>query len=101
MIGESRDRSSRIDISTVVMEAQRQNASIYWLTYSTFLAPFTNRRKTVGDRKKVEDQGKDPKKDAEFLPPEMAPGSLFSIFTELAHKSKVDSAAFLSRTIFS
>ena len=98
MIGESRDRSSKVEISSVILEAQRQNASIYWLTYSTFLAPFTNRQKTVGDRKKVEDRGKDPKKDAEVLPPDWVPGSWFSVFTELAHKSKVDAAALLSRT---
>ena len=49
MIGESRDRSSKTDTSSVLLEAQRQNASIYWLTFSTFLAPFTNKQKTIGD----------------------------------------------------
>ena len=49
MIGESRDRTSKTDISSVLLEAQRQNASIYWLTYSTFLAPFTKKQKTVGE----------------------------------------------------
>jgi VWFA-related protein len=98
MIGESRDRSSKVQISDVMLEAQRQNASIYWLTYSTFLTPFTNRQKTVGERKKQADRGKDKEKDAEMLPPDMAPGSLLSVFTELAHKSTLDAAALLSRT---
>ena len=83
MIGESRDRSSKIGISSVVLEAQRQNASIYWLTYSAFLAPFTNKQKTVGERKKPEDRGKDPKKDAEVLPPDSGSFNWLTIFTEL------------------
>ena len=98
MIGESSDRSSKIGISSVVLEAQRQNASIFWLTYSAFLAPFTNKQKTVGDRKKPEDRGKDPKKDAEVLPPDSGSFNWLTIFTELPHKTKVDAAAFLSRT---
>ncbi|MEO8130824.1 MAG: hypothetical protein ABJF23_24790 [Bryobacteraceae bacterium] len=91
-------RALRIDLSTVVMEAQRQNVSIFWLTYSTFLVPFTNGQKTAGERKKAEDRGKDLEKDAELLPWESGPGGWLSVFTELAHKSKVDAAAFLSRT---
>ena len=83
MIGESRDRSSKIGISSAVLEAQRQNASIYWLTYSAFLAPFTNKQKTVGERKKPEDRGKDPKKDAEVLPPDSGSFNWLTIFTEL------------------
>ncbi len=47
MIGESRDRSGKIGISSVVLEAQPQNVFMYWLTYSAFLAPFTTKQKTV------------------------------------------------------
>jgi VWFA-related protein len=97
VIAEKRDRSSNVDIATVLQQVQHQNALVYWLTYSPFLTPFTNRQKTVGDRKKVEDRGKDPKKDAEVLPPDMAPGSLLSVFTEMAHLTKVDAAGLLSR----
>jgi hypothetical protein len=98
VIAEKRDRSSNVDIATVLQQVQHQNALVYWLTYSPFLTPFTNRQKTVGERKKEEDRGKDAKKDAEVLPPDMTPGSLLSIFTELAHRTKVDAASLLSRS---
>ncbi len=98
VIAEKRDRSSKVTIAELLQEAQRQNVAIYWLTYSPFLTPFTNRPKTVGDREKVEDRGKDPKKDAQPLPPDMAPGSLISIFAELRHGAKVNAADLLTRT---
>jgi hypothetical protein len=98
VIAEKRDRSSKVTISELLQEAQRQNTAIYWLTYSPFLTPFTNRPKTVADREKVEDRGTDPKNDERPLPPDMAPGSLFNIFTELKQRSKVDDADLLSRT---
>ncbi len=98
MIGESRDRSSTVPISEVLLEAQRHNVAIYWLTYSTFLTAFTNKQKTVGERKLEKDRRKDDPKDAEVLPLEMPPGNWLTIFTELAHKSKVDAAQLLSRS---
>lgn len=98
MIAEKRDRSSKIQMPALLQEAQRQNVAIYWLTYSPLLTPFTNRQKTVGDREKEEDRGKDKKKDAEVLPPDRAPGSLLSVFTELGHLAKVNAADLLSRT---
>ena len=41
VIGEKRDRSSKVKFADVLHEAQRQNVLIYWLTYSPFLEPFT------------------------------------------------------------
>ena len=84
LIAEKRDRSSKGNLSALLEEIQRQNASVYWLTYSTFLTPFTQR----------------PKKDEKGnpLPPEMAPGSLLTIFSELKHRTRVDVAELLSRT---
>ncbi len=88
-------------------ERQLHNTAIYWLTYSTFLAPFTNKPKRVWDRM-TDDEKNDPKRmhsskfplpeEEEPLPPDMAPGSLFNVFTELAHKTTVDAAALLTRT---
>ena len=89
-IAEKRDRSSKVKFPVVLREAQRQNVLIYWLTYSPFLEPFTARPKTV--------KSKDPKKDGEPLPPDMAPGNLLSVFTELAHQGKPDNSLELTRT---
>jgi VWFA-related protein len=88
-IAEKRDRSSQVKFPVVLREAQRQNVLIYWLTYSPFLEPFTAGQKTV--------KSKDPKKDGEPLPPDMAPGNLLSVFTELAHQGKPDNSLELTR----
>jgi VWFA-related protein len=90
VIGEKRDRSSKVKFAEVLREAQRQNVQIYWLTYSPFLEPFTAGPKTV--------KSKDPRIDGKALPPETAPGNLLSVFTELAHQSKPDSSVQLTRT---
>lgn len=90
VIAEKRDRSSKVKFPVVLQEAQRQNVLIYWLTYSPFLEPFTARQKKV--------KSKDPQKDGEPLPPDMAPGNLLSVFTELAHQGKPDNSVQLTRT---
>jgi len=108
VIAERRDRSSKTDLAYLLRETQRQNVAVYWVTYSTFLEPYTNRGKTVWDRMTDEQKAEAhkgepgpprPSKDEENpLPPEMAPGSLLSIFTEAYQRSKVDAAALFSRT---
>jgi VWFA-related protein len=89
-IAEKRDRSSKVKFPVVLREAQRQNVLIYWLTYSPFLEPFTAKQKHV--------KSTDPRKNGEPLPPEMAPGNLLSVFTELAHQGKPDNSLELTRT---
>jgi VWFA-related protein len=106
-IGESRDRSSALKIDGLMRRAELQNTAVYWLTYSTLLVPFTDKRKTKWDRM-TDEQKEDPrrmrsskvpsKEEEEPLPMDMAPGSLIQIFTELAHKSKVNAAELLTRT---
>ena len=51
MIAEKRDRSSAATLAQVMEQAQRQNAAVYWLTYSPFLQPFTVKPKTKEDLK--------------------------------------------------
>lgn len=107
MIAESRDRSSELKVPELLRRSELQNTAVYWLTYSTLLVPYTNKRKTKWDRM-TDEQKEDPKRmhssktplpeEEEPLPWEMAPGSLINIFTELAHKSKVDAAALLTKT---
>jgi VWFA-related protein len=90
VIAEKRDRSSKVKFQTVLHEAQRQNVQIYWLSYSPFLEPFTAGQKTL--------KSKDPSKDGTPLPPDMAPGNLLSVFTELARQGKPDNSVQLTRT---
>jgi VWFA-related protein len=89
VIGEKRDRGSRLKVPAVVKEAERQNVLVYWLTYSPFLEPFTARPK--------ETKSKDPDKNGQPLPPDMAPGNLLSVFTELAQHGKPDASVELTR----
>jgi VWFA-related protein len=47
LVAEKRVRSSTVNLKDVVMAAERQNALIYWLTYSPLLTPFTAKPKKV------------------------------------------------------
>jgi VWFA-related protein len=51
MIGERRDRGSGTPLPEVVARIERLNATVYWLTYSPFLEPFTTKPKTMEDLK--------------------------------------------------
>jgi VWFA-related protein len=42
VIGESRDRGSKMPLEEAVSRAQRENVTVYFLTYSKFLTPFTS-----------------------------------------------------------
>jgi len=105
VIAERRDRSSKLKFADLLRQSQLQNTAIYWLTYSTFLTPFTNRPKTVWDRM-TDEQKSDPKRmhsskyplpeETAPLPPDMAPGGLLSVFTEAFHKTAPDAATLLS-----
>jgi len=90
VVAEKRDRSSKTKFNAVVQAAERQNVLVYWLTFSTFVEPFTAQQKTV--------KSKDPAKNGAPLPPDTAPGNLLSIFTELAQQGKPNSAELLTRS---
>ena len=89
VIAEKRDRSSKVKFPVVLQEAERQNVLIYWLTYSPFLEPFSAAQKHV--------KSKNQDKDGQPLPPDMAPGNLLSVFTELAQQGKPDNSLQLTR----
>ena len=90
VVAEKRDRNSKTKFDAVLREAERQNVLVYWLSFSTFLEPFTAQPKTV--------KSKDPSIDGKALPPETAPGNLLSVFTELAQQGKANSALQLTRS---
>lgn len=105
-IAQTRDSGSKTKLDALLRDPALQNTTIYWLTYSTFLTPFTSKTKTKWDRMTDEEKS-DPRRggspfplpDEEVgLPPDIAPGSLINIFTSLAKQSKVDASALFSRT---
>lgn len=71
LIGETRDRSSKSKLEDAVTLAQRENVSVYVLSYSAFLTPFTAKAGT--------------------LPP---PGGfdLIGVFREIARLAKTNAA---------
>jgi hypothetical protein len=98
LVGESRARGGHASLPDVVKEVQRQNALVYWLTYSTTWTSYTSRPKTVGDRKQEEDRGKYPSEDAKPLPGDVAPGGgLLAPFFALAHLTQPNLADLFSR----
>jgi VWFA-related protein len=107
VIAERRDRSSKLDLATLLNEGQLQNTTIYWLTYSTLLEPYTNRRKSKWDRM-TDDEKNDPRRmrsskvpspeEEEQLPVDLRPGDLIGVIVEVAHRTRVDAANLLTRT---
>lgn len=47
LIGESRDRGSKMHFADVVTEAQRDQISIYAISYSAYLTPFTQKASEI------------------------------------------------------
>jgi len=48
VISESRDRGSKARATDVLAEAQRENVTIYTVTYSAYLTPFTTKASDLG-----------------------------------------------------
>lgn len=93
MIAEKRVRTSTVKLDDVVREVERQNAQIYWLTYSPMLTAFTARpRKTNCDK-----WGK----NCEILPPTAQPrdpiSALIVGMAEVYHLSKPDVSELFTR----
>jgi VWFA-related protein len=42
VIGESKDRGSKMPLEQAISRAQRENVTVYFITYSRFLTPFTS-----------------------------------------------------------
>jgi VWFA-related protein len=80
MIAEKRDRGSVTQLPEVVREVQRQNAAVYWLTFSPTLSRYTEKVQTI--------ESKDPDVNGTPVPYDPPPMNIFNAFTELAHLSK-------------
>lgn len=77
MVAEKRDRSSNAKLVDVIEQVQRQNATIYWLTFSPFLTTYTNRQYSAHGTPK----------EGPPEPRETPPMDLLAPFIELAHLS--------------
>jgi VWFA-related protein len=104
MIAERRDRSSIVKLPEVVEQVQRQNAAVYWLTYSPFLEPFTVKPKTAEDLKpeaeriKVQRCGLCPAPDDTPVPFEVGPGGYMYAIQELIRLHKPDLSSLFTKT---
>jgi VWFA-related protein len=89
MIAEKHDRSSKAKLPEVMERVERLNATVYWLTFSPFLQPFTVKPKTVEDTKPEDERIKVPKcsycpaPDDRPAPADTGPGNLIYGIGEL------------------
>jgi hypothetical protein len=104
MIAERRDRSSQVKLPEVMEQIERQNAAVYWLTYSPFLEPFTVKPKTAEDLKpederiKVQKCALCPAPDDTAVPPDVGPGGYLYGIGELIRLRKPDLSSLFTRT---
>lgn len=104
MIGEKRDRDSAAKLPEVMELVQRLNATVYWLTWSPFLQPYTVKPKTAEDLKpeaeriKVRQCATCPPPDTTPVPPDFGPGSLLYGIGELFHMAKPDLSQLFTAT---
>jgi VWFA-related protein len=91
LVAEKRDRSSAAKLEEAVRAVQRQNAAVYWLTYSPALTQYTMRPKTV--------HSIDPKEDGKLTENDvqLQEWNVIGALYELAHLHAPDIAALFSR----
>jgi VWFA-related protein len=96
MIGEKRDRASEAKLTEVVERVQRLNATVYWLTFSPFVQPFTVKPKTAEDLKPEAERIKYkkcplcPDPDNTAVPYDPGPGGYLYALGELARLHQPD-----------
>jgi VWFA-related protein len=90
MIAEKRDRSSSAKLPAVMEQVQLLNATVYWLTWSPFLQPFTVRPGTAEDLKpdaeriRIKQCALCPEPDDTGIPADVGPGGLIYGIGELS-----------------
>jgi VWFA-related protein len=104
MIAERRDRSSAARLPEVVELIQRLNATVYWLTFSPFLEPFTVRPKTAEDLKpeaeriKIKQCDLCPPPDDTPVPADLGPGGYIYALGELMRLHQPDLSRLFANT---
>jgi len=102
MIAERRDRSSKTTLVDVMERVERLNATVYWLTYSPFMEPFTVKARTAEDLKPEAERIKMPKcawcpgPDETSVPPDVGPGGPLYALGELMRLAKPDLASLFT-----
>jgi VWFA-related protein len=102
MIAEKRDRSSSATLVDVMERVERLNATVYWLTYSPFMEPFTAKARTAEDLKPEAERMKTPKcawcpgPDETPVPPDIGPASPLYALGELMRLTKPDLASLFT-----
>jgi VWFA-related protein len=104
MIAEKRDRASAAKLPEVMERVQRLNATVYWLTYSPFLEPFTVKPKTAEDTKpeaeriKIRKCDLCPGPDETPVPADLGPGGYLYALGELIHLRQPDLSRLFTDT---
>jgi|WetSurMetagenome_2_1015567.scaffolds.fasta_scaffold40529_2 VWFA-related protein len=104
MIAEKRDRASAAKLPEVMERVQRLNATVYWLTYSPFLEPFTVRPKTAEDLKpeaeriKIQQCALCKPPDNTAVPADLGPGGLIYGIGELIRLNQPDLSTLFTNT---
>jgi VWFA-related protein len=104
MIAEKRDRDSAAKLPEVMEWVQRLNATVYWLTYSPFLEPFTVKPKTAEDQKpeaeriKIRKCDLCPGPDDTPVPADLGPGGFLYALAELIHLRQPDLSRLFTDT---
>jgi VWFA-related protein len=103
MIAERRDRSSKAKLVDVMQRVERLNASVYWLTYSPFLEPFTVKPRTAEDLKPEEQRIKRrecalcPSPDNTGVPADVGPGNPIYAIGELLRLRQEDLSSLFTQ----
>jgi VWFA-related protein len=104
MIAERRDRSSTTPLPEVMELVQRLNATVYWLTFSPFLEPYTVKPKTVeglkpeAERIKIKQCDLCARPDNTPAPPDLGPGGMIYALGELFRLQKPDLSRLFTNT---
>lgn len=83
VIGESKDRGSKSSLEQVISRAQRENVTVYFITYSRFLTPFTSTWAPVCDSHGQNCKARDP---------EWGDTNLIAVFGEMRALAKTNVA---------
>jgi VWFA-related protein len=104
MVGEKRDRASAAKLPDVMDRVERLNATVYWLTYSPFLQPFTVKPKTAEDLKpeaeriKVQQCAACTPPDDTPVPLDVGPASPIYAIGELMRLHQPDLSSLFTKT---
>jgi VWFA-related protein len=96
MVAETRDRGSKAKLADVMERVQQLNATVYWLSYSHLLEPFTAKPKTMEDLKPEKEKDK-LHPDDRGVPFDAGPGNPIYAIGELMRLKQPDLSELFTR----